>query len=365
MVIAQIIEGFRQRGSWTKIQGIFKVCNLSIGRGWDKTIEKLTIEQDLNQDENFNEKIEQLLSYYNNFLLVSDKAVKLYFRKREIIDQWIALLKVHEIENNLFHETYPFPLSKKKLNDVDESQKLVKIIDDEDKLVIIFCTKRFTIERTVIDTHQLQEGARKKLINYDKVIGEQRTYHQYFDIVVLSKKNDLIEVRVDIITGSSSKHLSSKNTDEAFYQTISSFNELLRKTVNTRESLHTSTNVFSLIDRLYESNEGKVIELGFVTDGGSTKHEKMRKNSTCLRIEPYHDAGKKAIDHITPYRLAVSWDVKNLDDVKNTLELSLPGNVKELSELPSNLGRFLIKNCICLEDYTFVFNKILTYLKTS
>lgn len=264
----------------------------------------------------------------------------------------------------MFHETYPFPLSKTRLNDIDESQKLVRIIDDDDKLVVIFCTKRFAIERTEIDTHQLQEGARKKLINYDKVIGEKRTYYQYFDIVVLSKKENLIEVRVDITTSSPSKYLSSKDTDKAFYQTISSFNELLRKIVKTKESLHTSANVFSLIDRLYESDEGKVIELGFVTDGGSTKHEKMRKNSTCLRIEPYHDAGKRAIDHITPYRLAVSWDVENLDNFKNTLELSLPGNVKELSEVPPDLGRFSIKNCICIEDYNFVLNKVLTYLKT-
>ena len=190
MVIAQIVEGFRQRGSWTKIQGIFKMCNLSTSRGWKETTKKLINEQDLNQDENFSEKIEQLFSYYNSFLLVSNKAVKLYSRER------------------------------------------------------------------------------------------------------------------------------------------------------------------------------KVIELGFVTDGGSTKHEKMRKNSTCLRIEPYHDAGKRAIDHITPYRLAVSWDVENLDNFKNTLELSLPGNVKELSEVPPDLGRFSIKNCICIEDYNFVLNKVLTYLKT-
>ncbi|MFM2313553.1 MAG: hypothetical protein RLZZ04_2829 [Cyanobacteriota bacterium] len=365
MVIAQIVEGFRQRGSWTKIQGIFKMCNLSTGRGWEETTKKLINEQDLNQDENFSKKVDQLFSYYNNFLLVSNKAVKLYSREREIINKWIVSFKSHEPEDNLFHEVYPFPLSKTRLNDLDESQKLVEIIDDDDKLVIIFCTKRFAIEKTEIDTHQLQEGARKELINYDKVIGEKRTYYQYFDIVVLSKKENFIEVRVDITTSSPFKYLSSKDTDKAFYQTISSFNKLLREIVKTKESLHTSTNVFPLIDRLYESDEGKVIELGFVTDGGSTKHEKMRKNSSCLRIEPYHDAGKRAIDHITPYRLAVSWDVENLDNFKNTLELSLPGNVKELSEVPADLGRFLIKNCICLEDYNFVLNKVLTYLKTS
>lgn len=146
MVIAQIVEGFRQRGSWTKIQGIFKMCNLSTGRGWEETTKKLINEQDLNQDENFSKKVDQLFSYYNNFLLVSNKAVKLYSREREIINKWIVSFKSHEPEDNLFHEVYPFPLSKTRLNDLDESQKLVEIIDDDDKLVIIFCTKRFAIE---------------------------------------------------------------------------------------------------------------------------------------------------------------------------------------------------------------------------
>jgi len=41
MDINQIVEAFRQRGSWPKTKEIFQICDLSTGRGWDGTIKKL------------------------------------------------------------------------------------------------------------------------------------------------------------------------------------------------------------------------------------------------------------------------------------------------------------------------------------
>lgn len=359
MVIAQILEGFRQRSSWTDIRYVLQVCDLSAGRGWDNTIKKLTAEKELEENEKFDSKVKLLQEHYKDFLLVNNKAVELYFLERDSLDKLIDLLTFHQFEQNLFHKAYPFPLSEEGLEDVDSTQKLVEIVNTDDSLIIVFCSKRFFVERSEIDPSELEESTRKELIYYDKIIGIRENHRQFFDVVILSKHENTIEVRVDITTCPPSKCLTSKEVDKAFYETIQSFNALLK----LKASLDKNANVFPLIDRLYESSEGQVTELGFVTDGGSIKHEKMRKKSTCLRIEPYHDAGKKAVHHITPYRLSVSWDSRISVNLNKAPELSLPGNVKELSRMPPYLGNFYIKNCICSKDYNFVFDKILSYLR--
>ena len=60
MVITHVVEGFRQRGSWVKMREVFQICDLPMGRGWDKTASRLIDEQNLNQDENFDDKIDLL-----------------------------------------------------------------------------------------------------------------------------------------------------------------------------------------------------------------------------------------------------------------------------------------------------------------
>jgi hypothetical protein len=352
MLTAQIIEAFRQRISWSTMRVILKICDLPVGRGWEQTIQKLTDKDDISA------KREQLKNCYENHLLVNDKAIKIYQLEIKKIDQLIAVFRKYKPADTAFHQTYPYPLSDEKLKEVDFSQKLVEIKDTEDSLAIIFCTKRLFTERSQIDTKKLDEDTRKELIEYDKIIGVKEHYRQFYDVVVLSKKRNTIEVRVDI-TGS----LSSEYKSKAFFQTINQFNTLSENIARIKTPLQESINFFPLIDSLYESNEGKVVELAFITDEGSTKSEKMRKGSVDLRTETYHHAGKQAVDHITSYRLAISWNIQISERINNQPELLLPGRAQILSSQIQYLDEVCILNCSSLNDYEFVVEKIFTYLE--
>ena len=355
MLTAQILEAFRQRISWSTMRVILKICDLPVGRGWEQTIKKLTDEKIINDDIS---AIGQLKKCYDNHLLVNDKALKIYQLERKKIDKLIASFKDYEPNSTLFHETYPFPLHDERLKEVDFSQKLVEIKDTEDSLALIFCTKRLFTERIQINTELLNKETRKDLIYYDKIIGIKKHYRQFFDVVILSKMRNIIEVRVDITGG-----LSLDDKSKAFFQTMNQFNTLSKKIALIETPLQESTNFFPLIDRLYESDEGKVVELAFITDEGSTKSEKMRKGSVDLRTETYHYAGKQAVDHITSYRLAIVWDFQISQTINTKPELLLPGNAQILSNQTQYLGEVCIKNCSCLKDYNLVIKKILTYLK--
>lgn len=356
MLTAQILEAFCQRISWSTMRVILKICDLPVGRGWEQTIKKLTDEQSVQND--INQKIEQLKKCYENHLLVNDKALKIYQIERKRIDKLIAAFKKHKPADTAFHQTYPFPLSDDNLKEIDFSQKLVEIRDTKDSLAVIFCTKRLFTERSQIDTEKLNEDTRKDLADYDKIIGVKEHYRQFFDVVVLSKKRNTIEVRVDI-TGS----LSLEDKSKAFFQTIQQFNTLSENIARIKTPLQQSINFFTLIDNLYESDEGKVVELAFITDEGSTKSEKMRKGSVDLRNETYHHAGKQAVDHITSYRLAISWNFKILSGINSQPELLLPGRAQILSNQTQYLDEVCILNCSSLNDYEFVVEKIFTYLE--
>lgn len=362
MDIVQIVEGFQQRGSWAKTKEIFQMCDLSTGRGWEDTIKKLLHEEDNNKDDNFITKVNVLNKLYYDFLLIDNKAVRLYSIKREDIDEWIDVFKSYQIEDSIFKKAYPYPVIAERLQEIDLVPHVVKIIDTGEYLSIVFCTKRIAVEREEIKSYKLEEELRTK---YHKVVGVKEVYRQYFDVVVFFKKENRVEVRIDMTTGSSnSKDLPSQEIDKAFYQILKSFNVLAKKLTKSKKTLHQSINIFQLIHRLYNSNEGKIVELDFDTDEGSIKHEKMRRKSIDLRKELFHAGGIDNVSHINPYRLLISWDYQ-IFDLNNTLELLLPGNIKNLSEVPPYLGHFHIKNCICIEEYNFIISKVFTYLRTS
>ena len=362
MNISQIVEAFRQRGSWSKTKEIFQICDLPTGRGWDGTIKKL-LEEKENDDKQLFTKINLLNKLYNNFLLIDNKAVRLYSIKRETIDAWINVFKSYQIENNLFKEAYPYPIKTEQLEQVNLLPHIVKIVDTEENICVVFCTKRTSVEREEIKFSKLEADLRKK---YNKVVGVKEVYRQYFDFVLLYKQENRVEMRIDMTTGSSSsKDLPSKEIDQAFYEIINSFNKTVKRVIKTNEVLVQSTNVFQIIDRLYYSDEGKVVELDFATDEGSIKHAKMRKNSVDLRKELFHAGGIDNVSHINSYRLLISWNYQLPSNSKNTLELLLPGSVKELSNQYSYLGHFYVKNCICIQEYNFIIDKVLSYLRKS
>ncbi|MGD1942149.1 MAG: hypothetical protein ACFB0G_12630 [Leptolyngbyaceae cyanobacterium] len=124
-------------------------------------------------------------------------------------------------------------------------------------------------------------------------------------------------------------------------------------------------NIFPAIDKLYRSTEGKVGEVSFKTDGGSTKNEKMRRTHEDLRQEIYHHAGRKALEDaesdIRLYKIAILLEYQLAENIQSKPELFLPGRKVQLSKITPELEEFLISKCCGLEDYEFVFKKIVSY----
>jgi len=351
-----LLDSLHKRVPWSAMKAMLKMCNLPIGRGWVNTIEKLRAESKTGNTliDNF----AQLKDLYCNHLLVGEKAIKLFSADRKTLDNLIVLLQNIELKQTIFHDTFPFPLSPQRLEELeDKTPELVEIKDFNDNLVLVFCTKRTFTERTELNPKELSPEVQKDLGYYDKLVGTKEYNRQFFDIVVLWKKKDLVEIRIDI-----ANEMLLPDRIKAFSQIASNFNNLVGELSGLQTLFKNPVNLFPLIDSLYHSNEGKVVEIAFTTDEGSIKSEKMRRGFVDLRKETYHNAGKQAVDHITLYRLAILWDCPIVDGIKTQPELFLPSQNRSLSSVEQHLDEVLVTKCAGLIDYNFIFEKINTYL---
>jgi hypothetical protein len=358
MIVTQLLESCRKRVPFTVMKAILKLCDLSGGHGWEDTIKKLAPESkfDVQLTSNFN----KLDSHYKEHLLVGEKALQLFRVDREKIDKMITFLKNNEIKKNVFHETYPYLLPEEKLKTTKPLPELVEIIDSDNYLSLVFCSKRLFSEKTEIDPESLNDEAKKHLSGYDELFGIRRYERQSFDIVVLWKAREIVEVRIDIVQG-----IPSQEREQAFVATINGFHKLATNNSDVKVLNTNNINLFPLISHLYDSQEGKVGELAFTTDEGSIKLEKMRRGKVDLRDEIYHKAGRQAVPHITPYKLAILWEFPLAADIKTNPELLLPALSHTLNSSNPILKEAIVTKCSCLKDYGFVFEKNISYLYTS
>jgi hypothetical protein len=359
MFINQLLESSHKRVPWQIMQVLLKTCELPSGNGWKGTIEKLTsLINGEHLDSSLVAGFNKLKELYIDYLLTGEKAVKLFSIESSVINTLVSFFHSYTFKENLFSKAYPFDLDESNLSKVDYLPKIVEIRNSESKLVVVFCTKRVYTERNEIDLNQFSQDVKKELDYYDEIIGIKKYERQFFDVIVVRKDKGLLEIRIDMANG-----ISSKERQTAFFEIEKSFQDLLKDNLGTSDIFENKINFFPLIDRLYHSEEGKVGEIAFTTDEGSEKRERMRRGSIDLRNETYHKAGREAVEHINLFKLAILWSFPISHRIQPHPELYLPGTSRSLSNVVQELDEALVKKCTGSNDYEFVFEKIITYLE--
>ena len=346
------------------MRAILKISGFPISQGWEKSLSKLSeLELEDGNSLEFIESLVQLEKSYKEYFIIGNKSVRFFSIQKQKIKLLQDKFLNYEIPVNQFHKTYPYPLDQENLIALDSTPKLVDIIKlSGNDLAFIFCTKRYFSERQTLDPLDFQNELRSFLEDYDEVVTIKKYIRQLYDVVIL-RNNNIAEVRIDIGQG-----LSIQDRRFSFIQIIKEFNYLAKSVAGIELVLDQEYNFFTLINLLYESEEGKVCEIAFTTDQGSIKHEKMRRKDFDLREEIYHKAGRQAVIEqdlkINIYRIAILWKYKidEEDNIETQPELLIPGQVQMLHQEYPVLNEVIIRKCSGLKDYDFVFDKIVAYL---
>ncbi|WGK91722.1 hypothetical protein [Pseudomonas migulae] len=244
--------------------------------------------------------------------------------------------------------------------------RAVALTADHFSVVITTVSEYYVREKITLTNADNRAVA--KLSDYSEIIGVRKVAFEHVDVIRFSHGvTGAGVVSAEIILDISRPGATALNQDEIskrFKKYESIVNIALASAV-PGVPLPSSMNFFAAMERIYNSKDGNVCELGFATTlGGSVKKEKMKRNTADLRVETWHAGGRDAIakaaipDTIDIYRLSVSWKIIMSDDQPI---LSIPGSYKALST--GDVRHAIILGCTENVSFDFAFSRLLAFAK--
>ncbi|MDC0664369.1 hypothetical protein [Marinobacter sp. SS21] len=348
-MLADLLDSISKRVPYVVINKVITAHQLPTGQGYEKLkAALLALNDDLKQD-----VTDRLLEFYQQQLLVGEKAVALLKLDEALKEELLGALTFLEVQPSTATDKYPYYLGDDELAEMQGSPELCGVESDDGYLHLVFTSKRYFTERVKVPLERIKEDSEVDYSDYDEIVAVRRRYQQFFDVVSIPFGEGPIELRVDA-PGIMPKAEISRSVD----QTIKELWRLAKNEGVEIEDSFEKVNVFPLIEKMYSSREGRVCDLGFVTDGGGIKNAKMRRYEDDLRDEAYHKAGCESAV-ITPFRIAVRWQKKIGDGVFSNPELLIPGRFNQLSaSSKENQYHYVVKRCTNTDDFQFVMEKI-------
>ena len=301
---------------------------LATARGWDLLQAKLEEESHASavKAADISDKLREI---FHETISVGTRAVKLYEIDEAHAQNVLQLLSALQPEASDYLNAYPKPLGAEQLVAQGPELKLCAVNADigGHKVGLVFCGRRMVEEKEPRSRADIGDAAINQFgwQQYDEFILIRRRFVQSFEIVRYNSQSRLLELRVEDYSGS--------DTGVALQQLQDKVNGLLAAGFGNAVQLVLCRNLFPAIDSIYsDANEGIVVELGFTTETGSAKHEKMRASRADLRTELFHVGGKQAINGaMTPFRVAVRWTAGAQRGQGLQEEALLPGSIRQLA----------------------------------
>ena len=253
-------------------------------------------------------------------------------------DKWVTFLEVPEhsydrlttylsgLQPESCQATSDFPLrmtdSVLATEETDVLQ-LVKVTTEHDVVSLIFSgIVSAESKDTVYPDQYATSGLPSAFAEYEEIVLVRRRPSQYFPVIVFNKAQGLVQALVPSLGNMGAEDVILTNL-------VRKMNDLLVGEFKLDLQLARMRNLFPAIHNIYvQPAEGTVVELGFLTETGSAKLERMKELD--LRQEPFHVKGKAAVSNsLLEFRLTVRWEINGHD-----LEVMLPGTTRTIAKIP-------------------------------
>lgn len=352
----EFFDPIRARLPFPLMQAHCAINNLPTAQGWDKLLMKLE-EEGQGGTAQASQVSEALGRIFRETISVGTRAVKVFKLRSDEAQRIATCLAACNPEESPFLETYPKPIASNALAALPPGIFLCDVGQQEQdhSMTLVFCGRRILEEREARTRAQLGDAVLDQFgwNQYDEFVFVRRRYVQSFEIVRIDVGRSLLELRVEDHSGI--------DTGTALEQLQVKVNGILAPHFGMQLPLITPINLFPAIKSLYDDQTaGIVVELGFTTATGSSKHEKMRSSRADLRHELFHVGGKAAVNGIlTPFRVAVRWVD---DDPRIHEEVLLPGSIRMLSSTHPHLDHLVISGALTEEKMQETLQRVVDHL---
>lgn len=320
-----------------------EACGVPLGHGWENTIEEIKLRETFKGT-----NIDGLYAAFVEHVACGEKSVRMY----DVGDSIDAIRSA--LSDNLTLTRLPKPRLSKTLSKSNVTEpELVAVEQRADGLIVLYGAIRRHDEQVEVDVSKLPPVARAALPPFDDLIAVRATHFESYGAIRVPNRGTTIEVRCDHFVGHSQKSLAE------FHQKM--YAKLHQ--VSGSQTIIAPLELFSAVSNIYNTDEGILAELGFVTTTGSVKHEKMRTKES-LRKEVYHVGGKEALaTEIEPFRLAVRWSRPYAGTRQyNAPELHLEGTLSMVGSTTPGMTKFSVRKAAGEDDFNWVRDKLLEYL---
>lgn len=333
---------------WHVLIKILKNKNIPTAMGKFATKEAIDAYCARNRENSINFK--SLKIDLRNYIQTGDKVIRVLRMPQQLIDSLQISVSQLEIQPNIYSNAYPYLIDNSILEGMSwDGLTLSNKSATENSYFLTYSSRRKLKEKVSIKDQLLQFDLNRFLDEYDEVYGYKSNVIQLNDIIHFDFESKIIEIRID-----NSKKLIKSELNLS----LAVIENLLRRNFGITEFNY--YNFYNVINSIYNnSNEGRIVEYGFMTDTESFKEENYRnKKNVDLRTEDYHVGGKANITAMTPFKLSVRWKKSNF--YEHEYELELPGSRRLIFELDPLLQDAIIHKCINELDLKNIVRKLIS-----
>lgn len=212
----------------------------------------------------------------------------------------------------------------------------------------LFTSVRSYLDREVISPSQLKAGVAD---GYEHIYAMRRLYLQTYDAIWLPPSFDVCCLAADLPAG-----VPSGFARDSQIAMEAELRKVLGRPIN-------ASNLWPAVDGLYRSNEGRLVDHGFVNNKEAVKHHTGRRGAQSLRDDEYDKAGAAAVgDDLLTFKVAIAWARAGTTSRKAQPEILLPGKAAMLHVANAHLDHAVIRNCLNTRDLEFVLSRLLPHL---
>lgn len=345
-----LISAIRARAPWRSVASpMLKLAGIHAGQGWEDTIAGMSGKADLTNDQ-----LNKLKSSLIEHLVVGEKSIRLYKVGKAGAKAIAAKGLSSTPKASDLVDVFPGTLSFNKLKTLGNvSPKYCGHFLEESKegsQALLFTGSRAYLERVELGKNSLKASALEG-DDFESVIGIRNRLVQVYDAIWIPNGSEYICVATDY--PASAPHDFVATSHLALEKTI-------RRILNKDPE---PVNLWPAVGAIYDSKEGEVVELGFVTDDDSVKHLKARRGAKCLRQDLYHKAGADEVgDNLSPFKVAVRWQLEHAKGIILRPELTLPGTARVLFSGKGQLFDAVLRNSLNIRDLKLVMSKLISML---